>query len=219
MKTKRTVNITVEYPPEISKLTFESNGKEINKTATAMRNSTINILCLWKEGHPPQSVTLKKDGVELTSNESVQQNNLSLTEHIIHNVQCNDTGMISCEAPGARENMTELLYVKCGLLIADREFSFPTSSGRQTLEFPVTAFYRKVVTCQLWRYKATDNVFSSLPVDCTSQASLTGSVPNLTLTIQLPEGTSLLVGRWRLDLRNRDENGSVCFTIALENQE
>ncbi|XP_070203176.1 uncharacterized protein [Littorina saxatilis] len=215
-----TVTVSVQYPSEIVNLTIENDGKAVTETSPAIiMNTAVNISCQWKEGNPPDPPQLSRDGVVLSTNTSVKRGSLRHVSHVIHHVLCNDTGIISCEAAGASSNKSQMLHVKCEPLIADRKITFLASSKDKTLKFPVTAFHHHVVTCQLQRYKATENVPSSLPSDCTSKASLSGSVPNLTLTIQLPEGTSQMKGRWRLDLRNGDENGSVYFTIENNNPE
>ena len=96
-----------------------SNGLPVSQTSPVTRNSNVTVTCAWNEGYPPQTALLKKDGTELNSialdspHGKTECASLRQIDYVIQHVQCNETGLITCEATGSENNKNHTLLVKC----------------------------------------------------------------------------------------------------------
>ena len=112
--------------PVITSLTVTTNGFPVNETSPVTRditvtgNTAVTVTCVWEDGCPPQTARLTKDGDEL-SPASVRHNSdepdrsLRQIDYVIQHAQCNDSGLITCEAAGSAHNKSFMLLVKCEL--------------------------------------------------------------------------------------------------------
>ena len=104
--------------PEITSLTVTSNGVPVSHTSPASRHYTVTVTCIWDEGCPSQTALLKKDGTEFGSSsdrpyDEKRNGSLRHIDYVIQHVHCSDSGLITCEAAGARRNKSLMLVVRC----------------------------------------------------------------------------------------------------------
>ncbi|KAL8609798.1 hypothetical protein ACOMHN_052852 [Nucella lapillus] len=187
-------------------------------------NSSVKISCSWLDGVFPTKAELTTRGrvipnvTERTPDHFLPPGQrLRHVEYVISHVQCEDSGTVGCQLPRLGVNETNTMLVRCPLHFRERDKVWMVSLNRGSdvsVSFALYTWDTNITRCQLTQYSA-DNSLSTRVLLCHS-VTVTGHVPNLTLTLtlDLTSVTSRMAGRWRLRIENWMGSAAVDLRVA-----
>ena len=77
------------------------------------QGDNVTLTCTWDRGNPPHTAALFDERNRRLVSHVITSGDAGQLEHVIHDVQCKDSGLIRCEAEGASVNKSIVLLVKC----------------------------------------------------------------------------------------------------------
>ncbi|XP_070203120.1 uncharacterized protein [Littorina saxatilis] len=212
-----------KYPPSVNQLTFRSTSDNATLTQPLEPDMSVDIICIYDEGYPAaSSAVLKNSQGKLMANSS----NGSV-RHRLASVSCSDMGEISCEVPGATDNMTKPLFVKCPPELSAHGSPFVSHSGLPTkLSFTLTSYTKRLTGCKITKVSQGHHTRQGQNESHEEHGEKTrsfannyliwGSPPNLTLQLLLDEVKQKDVGEWVLTVVNDAGTDDVTFELKIE---
>nr|KAG5702045.1 hypothetical protein BaRGS_015780 [Batillaria attramentaria] len=139
-----------------------------------------------------------------------------------------DAGLIRCEAPGASQNKTATLLVKCPPEFTDPNLkTLQVNNDTADVTFIVRTHTTMFQYCSVTMAESGGNVPANGTSVTTSLSaegnftcsSLTGTPPDLTLTVSMKSIKKQDEGTWRLELANDVGTDHLDFVLAVTESE
>ncbi|KAK7454127.1 hypothetical protein BaRGS_00039580, partial [Batillaria attramentaria] len=174
-----------------------SSGSELQ--APANQGDNITVRCDYEEGNPPIVPKI------------VHRHGTKTSPFTFHNVDCDDAGELRCEAPGAPENLTATLLVNCPpTFVTGQNQSIGTDDNNSIINFAIRTHTTKMKDCSLIRLD------SKKTVNCNSSINVTGTPPDLMLTLLLDNMTTHSWGQWQLNVTNDVGSNVAGFSVLAD---
>ncbi|XP_025101768.1 uncharacterized protein LOC112568609 [Pomacea canaliculata] len=197
--------LQVTYPPMITGL--HVNGQKVNGTHLVGENQEVIFSCFFINGNPPVTIRMVDDGGHTLSSTGNREGPLTLSRDI----RCNEVWpTIRCEAPGSELNKSVAIVVKClpRFLPLSSEFLDLRRVLHKGLTLLLKSYTRNISKCLM----TTLFLLSpSKEVAC----EVSGSVPDLNLTLHFAANSTIGGGIWTLHVLS--ELGFSNITIGLVN--
>lgn len=215
----RELEFNVKYPPIITNLSLASVNHPYGSLPILEPQTPVNVICHWQNGRPlvTSARLLDRHGVDMKgSNEGNDQ-----IKYRFDGVGCQDAGLIHCQAPGASENKTARLLVKCKPEFdSSAREDVTVGAGQNDLRFKVRTHTADILDCIVTSPTiAESNRLTSLPTQSGGgqrSCRLSGTPPDLELTVRLDNVRKEEEGQWRLELTNDAGKGFVQFQLRVQ---
>ncbi|XP_025102404.1 uncharacterized protein LOC112568992 isoform X2 [Pomacea canaliculata] len=221
---EKALRLEVTYPATVVSLTF-THEPSANTSIVEEGSTSVQLLCLWVNGNPPSAARLLDRERQVLTQPDHGTTNDNLTYRLTYSptkINCNSSGVITCEVVGAEVNRSVTLLVRCPpefQAVNGTPIKFDNRNRSVRIEYRVRAHTNVIEKCEVKKLQSTSQkVLAFLLPKTAFRCLLTGQPPDLMLTVVMDDMNYVIEGAeqlWRLELTNDKGTGSVEFSLPI----
>ncbi|XP_025099926.1 uncharacterized protein LOC112567452 [Pomacea canaliculata] len=195
--------LQVTYPATITALRL--NGRDVNGTEYVAENQESSISCSFINGNPAVSIRLVDGKGSTLSSTRQKEGPLVLSRDF----NCNDVRLtIGCEAPGSELNRYVTILVKClpELSPISKQVLDLARIVGEKITFRMKSYTSNIRKCRMTKMPPQ-------PITKEVACSLSGSVPEFNLTLNLSTESWIGQGIWMLHVITEIGNSNISFGL------